>query len=325
MSYWLGKVKIKNLEFPRFMSAPMDGVTDSPFRKLLRKFSKDELLYTEMRHVACVANEVDKKSLRFDISERPLNFQFAVNKVDFIEKACELVLKKGVDCIDLNIGCPAKNLISSGSGSALMQDIPRLKEVLTCLRANIKDIPFTVKIRAGFKVKNAIDVAKLAQDCGVDAIAIHPRLQTEKFQGIPDYALAGKIKAESTVPIMVSGGIVDFPTAKMVYEQTGVDGFLIGQALWSKPWKLREMREQSLGNNFEVSPDTREGRKVILECALEHLENILEFYGKDGIYIFRKHVPFYVKGMESACNIKNVIFSTDSVDIVKQELINFFG
>lgn len=325
MNYWQEKIKIKNLEFPRFMSAPMDGVTDSPFRKLVRKFSKDALLYTEMRHVACVANENnDHKSIKFDISERPLNYQFAANKIDFIEQACQLVLNKGVDLIDLNIGCPARNIISSGSGSALMQDIVRLQQVLTCFRSNIKDIPFTVKIRAGFKTKNALDVAKLALDCGVDAIAIHPRLQTEKFQGTPDYALAAKVKAQSSVPVMVSGGINDFAIAKSVYEQTGVDGFLIGQAMWSKPWKLKEMYEQSLGNDFHISPHTPEGRKIILDCALEHLENILDYYGKDGIYIFRKHVPFYVKGMENACQIKNIIFSTDSLDEVKQELERFF-
>lgn len=318
VSYWKSKLKIRDLEFPRFISGPLDGITDSPFRKLIRKFSKDELLYTEMRHVACVANESDEhKSIKFDLCERPLNYQFAANKIDFIDRACELVLEKGVDLIDLNIGCPAKNIISSGSGSALMDDLPRLKEIVTHFRKKIEHIPFTVKFRAGFKVENALDVAKLVQDCGVDAIAIHPRLQTQKFSGTPDYGLAGKVKLKSSIPVLISGGIVDFETAKMVYEQSGVDGYLIGQAIYSKPWKLKELYENSIGNAFEVD------NKIILECALEHLDNLLEYYGREGFYMFRKHVPYYLKGMESASEAKNIIFSTDSVDIVKNELVRF--
>ncbi|MFC1842462.1 tRNA dihydrouridine synthase [Candidatus Dependentiae bacterium] len=319
MSYWKEKLKIKHLEFPRFLGAPLDGVTDSPFRKLVRQFSTQELLYTEMRHVACVANEKgEQKSIKFEQLERPLNYQFAANKVEYIERACDLVLQKGVDSIDLNVGCPARNLISSGSGSALMQDVPRLKEILNCFREKLKDMPFTVKIRAGFKKENALEVAKLAQDCGADAIAIHPRLQTQKFQGVPDYSLAQKLKKELTIPVIISGGIIDFKTAKMVYEQTGVDGFLIGRGMWSKPWKLKELREHSLGNEFTLD------KTIILACALSHLDNIVNYYGPDGVYAFRKHVPFYLKGMESSCNLKNLVFSTTSVEKIKAGFTQFF-
>ncbi|MFC1841986.1 tRNA dihydrouridine synthase, partial [Candidatus Dependentiae bacterium] len=291
MSYWKEKLKIKNLSLPRFLGGPLDGVTDSPFRKLVRNFSKEELLYTEMRHVACVANEKGgQKATQFEEFERPLNFQFAANKIEFIEKACDKVLQKGVDCVDLNIGCPARHLITSGSGSALMGDIPRLKKILLTFRETLKDMPFTVKMRAGFKKENSIEVAKLAQDCGADAIAIHPRLQTQKFAGIPDYSLAAKVKKELTIPVIISGGIVDFKTAKMVYEQTGVDGFLIGRGIWSKPWKLKELKEHSLGNDYSVDKHT------ILQMALAHLDNIVDFYGEDGVYCFRKHLPFYIKG-----------------------------
>jgi len=318
MSYWKEKLKIKNLTFPRFLGGPLDGVTDSPFRKLVRQFSKQELLYTEMRHIACVAHEAsDPKSIKFEQFERPLNYQFAANKIDFIEKACDKVLQKGVDCVDLNIGCPAKNLISSGSGSALMADIPRLKKILTLFRKKLKDLPFTVKMRAGFKETNCIEVAKIAQDCGADAIAIHPRLQSQKFQGTPDYSLAAKVKKELTIPVLFSGGIVDFASAKQVYESTGVDGFLIGRGMWSKPWKLKELHEHSLGNSYNIN------KKIILNCALTHLDNMIKFYGKDGVFAFRKHVPFYVKGMEYSCKLKNLVFSTTSVEEIKSGFRTF--
>ena len=320
MSYWKEKLKIANLEFPRFLSGPLDGVTDSPFRKLVRKFSKEELLYTEMRHVNCVASDKGgQKALRFEQFERPLNFQFAANKVDLIEKACDKVLQKGVDCIDLNVGCPARHLVTSGSGSALMDDVPRLREILLAFRKKLTDIPFTIKMRAGFKKENSIEVAKLAQDCGVDAVAIHPRLQTQKFKGIPDYSLAANLKKELSIPVMVSGEIVDFASAKRVYEQTGVDGYLIGRGMWSKPWKLKELQEHSLGNEFQIDKHT------ILQSALEHLDSIIDFYGKDGVYCFRKHVPYYVKGMSSAGKIKELIFSSTDINEIKKGLTQFLG
>jgi len=320
MCYWKTKFKIRDLEFPRFLGGPLDGVTDSPFRKVVRKFSTQELLYTEMRHIARVANETwGKKTTEFDQLERPLNFQVAANKVDFIEKACDRILQQGIDCIDLNIGCPARNLISSGSGSALMNDLPRLKKILICFREKIKHIPFTVKMRAGFKVENAIEVAKLVQDCGADAMAIHPRLQSQKFSGTPDYNLAYKVKKSVDIPVLFSGGVTDFTTAKSVYENTGVDGFLIGRGLWAKPWKLKELHENSIGNEYTVD------KSLILKCIFDHLDNHLDYYGQNGLVLFRKHLSVYLKGMPFSCDVRKIILLIDSVDKIKSSLMGFLG
>src|SRR5579859_1771611 len=116
MNYWQEKIKIGSLSFPRFIGGPLDGITDSPFRILVRKFSKDELLYTEMRHCGSIANPTGARlALNFSELERPLSFQVATNSLDFIDAACERILAKGVDIVDLNIGCPARNVINSGS------------------------------------------------------------------------------------------------------------------------------------------------------------------------------------------------------------------
>ena len=318
MSYWDTKVKLGSLSFPRFIGGPLDGITDSPFRKLVRKFSKDALLYGEMRHIGCVANDKGGyKALRFDQNERPLNYQVSANKPEFLEKACEKILAAGVDCVDLNIGCPARNVIRSGSGSALMADLPRLEELLKLFRKHLP-IPFTVKIRAGFKEKNALDVARLIQDCGADALAIHPRLQTQFFNGVPDYALAAQVKQAVTIPVFISGGVVNWSIAKKVYEQTGVDGFLIGRGMWSKPWKLKELEEQSQGRTFSIN------NQLILECALEHLDHMLEYYGPLGLHSFRKHLPFYIKGKLSASQLRKELVISDEVERVKDGLREFF-
>lgn len=316
MDFWREHIKIGKFYFPRFIGGPLDKITDSPFRQLVREFSHDELLYTEMRHVACVSHDkTGVHSLKFDQGERPLNYQVAANKVEFIEPALEKILAAGVDMIDLNIGCPARNVISSGSGSALMADIPRLTAILKKFRA-LLTIPFTVKIRAGFKECNALEVAQIAQDCGVDALAIHPRLQTQKFEGRPNYALAAQVKKALTIPVIISGGIVNWTTAKIVYEQTGVDGFLIGRGIWGRPWKLKELQEHALGNPYTID------KKTVLRCALKHLESMLAYYGPHGLFAFRKHIPFYIQGIPGASSVRSELVQTQSVDTIKDGLMH---
>ena len=320
MSFWQERITIGNRSFPRFIGGPLDGITDSPFRKMVREFSKDELLYTEMRHISCVANDRGAtKALRFDQMERPLNYQVAANKIEFIEQACEKIMACGVDMLDLNIGCPARNVIGSGSGSALMADLPRLEMIVKRLRACATNIPFTVKIRAGFKEKNAIEVAKLLQDCGADAIAIHPRLQTQKFEGRPDYALAAEVKKAVSVPVIISGGVVNFKTAQLVHEQTGVDGFLIGRGLWAKPWKLHEMNEHANGRPYKID------NKTMLHYACKHLDTMINYYGPRGLFAFRKHLPFYVRGGQNASIVRQQLVRFDSAEQVKKGLIEFLG
>ena len=312
---WINsQVSIGSLKFPRFIGGPLDGITDSPFRRLVREYSKNELLYTEMRHVASIANDKGaEKALKFEINERPLAFQIAANDVKFIDMAIDRILAKGVDILDLNIGCPARNVVSSGSGSALMADLPRLKKILTQLRARL-NIPFTLKMRAGFKEKNAPEVALLAQDCGVDAIILHPRLQTQHFTGRPDIQLAAEVKKLLQIPLLFSGNVVNWASAKDVYEQTGVDGFLIGRGLWAKPWKLHEIYEQAAGRNFSLN------QKEIVKIALQHLEYMLAYYGEHGHYCFRKHLPFYLRGINGAVQLRSKLVSLGSSNDVIFEL-----
>lgn len=318
MSYWSEKIKIKNLSFSRFIGGPLDGITDSPFRRLVRHYSPDALLYTEMRHVGCIANEKGPtKTLNFKQDERILNYQVAANKIDFIPAACEKILAAGVDIVDLNIGCPARNVIQSGSGSSLMADPDRLKLILDTFRKYLP-IPFTVKIRAGFKQKNALSIAQLIEQCGADALAIHPRLQTQMFNGIPDYQLAAEVKKSVSIPVFFSGGVVNWATAKKTYELTGVDGYLIGRGIWSKPWKLKELEEHSQGRSFAITSDE------ILHCALTHFDYMLEYYGNHGLYNFRKHLPFYIKGKPTASELRGKLVRSQSVEEIKEGLRSFF-
>lgn len=318
-NYWQEKIKIKHLEFSRFISGPLDGITDSPFRKLVREFSPENLLYTEMRHVACVANAKSTfKTLNFEPLERPLNYQVAANNPKFIKEACDKILAKGVDLIDLNIGCPAKNVTTSGGGSALMADEPRLKLIVTELRNSLPNTPFTVKIRAGYKEKNAVYIAKMLQDCGVDAIAVHPRLRDQFFEGQPDYSLAAEVKKAVSIPVIISGNVVNFKTAKMVYERTGVDGYLIGRGIWGRPWKLKEMELHSQGLEYNVT------HKEILAVAIKHFDYMLAYYGTHGVYCYRKHLPFYLRGFSDASLLRQRLVSLTSPEEIRAELVMLY-
>jgi tRNA-dihydrouridine synthase B len=318
MNFWLENIKIRNLVVPRFMSGPLDGITDSPFRKLVRLYSKDELLYTEMRHVRSICTpKGGDLALKFEQLERPLNFQVSASSDEFIEPAFERIIQAGVDCIDLNVGCPAHNVVSSVCGSALMAHPQELKKILTKIRRAAGDLPITITIRAGFLEKNAVDLAKRAQDCGVDALAIHPRLRNQMFMGQPDYALAAQVKQALSIPVLFSGNVVNFATAKRTYELTGVDGFLIGRGMWAKPWKLAEMKAHAQGLEYHVSS------AEVLKIALLQLQYMVEHYGVRGLFCFRKHLPFYLRGHAGAGELRSKLVRLDDAEEVKKGLIQF--
>ncbi len=293
--FWQSKIKIANREYLRFMAAPLDGITDSPFRQLIRDFSPMELLFTEMRHVALVANEKTGISLRYDPIELPLAFQFSANKVDFIEQAVEKVIAAGFSSINLNCGCPAKTVVKSSCGSSLMGDPERLENLIKIfVKAINKRVSFTIKIRAGFKTKNAVEIAKMAQDCGVDAIIIHPRTQPEGFASRLDYELTKKVKESISIPLVFSGNISTFEIAKKVYESTGCDGFMIGRALWGSPWKIREITDASQGKVFQFT------NKLALRYAEKHLNLNIKFYGPNGFIPFKKQLGQYIRFVPQA-------------------------
>ena len=319
MSFWQEDIKIGNLYVPRFIGGPLDGITDAPFRQIVRQFSKRELLYTEMRHVRSILSPTGGHlALKFEQMERPLSFQVSASSDDCIEAACEKIVAAGVDVIDLNVGCPARNVISSCCGSALMAHPDQLEKILKKFRSCL-DIPFTVKIRAGFKEKNALDIAKLIQDCGADAIAIHPRLQSQKFTGQPDYELAAQVKKSLQIPVIFSGNVVNFKTAQMTYDRTGVDGFLIGRGMWAKPWKLHEMAENAAGREFHVSSS------MLLQVAVEHLQLMIDHYGIRGLYCFRKHLQFYIKGHPAASAMRSKLVVSTSQQEIVDGLVEFLG
>lgn len=284
-SFWTEKISIGGLQVSRFLAAPLDGITDSPYRRFIRRYSPDVLLFSEMRHVAYIANAKVTTDIAFDPSEHLVGYQFSANKEDFIEYAVNRVLQEGYDLINLNCGCPSRNVIKSGSGSALMADLPRLKTLVELFNKVIDGrVPMTVKMRAGFKDKNAVDVAKMLEDLGVACLIIHPRTQPEASKAPVDFEIARQVKQAVKIPVIFSGEIVDFPSAKETYERTGVDGFMIGRALWGIPWKIKEIVEASQGRTFAVS------YREAIDFLYEHFQINQQYYPRSGYKIFKKQL-----------------------------------
>lgn len=318
--YWHSCFTLKNSKYPRFVGAPLDGITDSPFRQLVRQWSPHALLYTEMRHVGSLVHGRGlsaAQAFKFEQSERPLLFQISANGTEFIEQAVEKIIQVGVDGIDLNIGCPARAVVSSGSGSALMAEPEKLKAIVSVLRKSIPGV-FTVKMRAGFKEQNGVYIAQMLEDLGVDGLAVHPRLQTQMFAGRPDYAYAAQIKSAVNIPVLLSGNIVNWVTARMAYEQTGVDGFLIGRGMWAQPWKLFELTELSQEGTFSLD------RSTVLKTAQEHYRLVRNYYGTQGVFCFRKHLPFYIRGVVGASAWRQKLVQAQDPEVVEQLLIQAF-
>lgn len=299
MSFWDEKISFGGLFVPRLMAAPLDGVTDSPLRTLIRRFSKDELLFTEMRHIASVANSRVPTLFGYNQIEQPLAYQISANSTRWLDEAVEKIVEHKFVMLNLNMGCPARQVVGSGSGSALMDNIALYKEIITALQKALDGrIPLTIKIRAGFKKTNALEIAQIAQDLGVEGLIIHPRLQTGAFTAPLDYEITAAIKKAITMPVIFSGNINSAKRMQKVYERTGVDGFMIGRALWGCPWKMREIYEVIKGNSFEVSVSD------MLLLALEHLKLNVAFYGPRGVNHFKKQIPQYIRGVAGAAQAR---------------------
>ncbi len=314
-NFWIEKIDIGGLKVSRFLAAPLDGITDSPFRQFVRQYSPDVLLMSEMRHVAYVANAKVTTDIAFNPAEKLVGYQFSANKEDFIEFAVNRVLQEGYDLINLNCGCPSRNVTKSGSGSALMADLPRLKMLVEHFNKVIDGrVPMTVKMRAGYKEKNAVEVAKMLEGLGVACLIIHPRTQPEASKAPVDFEISKAVKDAVKIPVIFSGDIVDFASAKETYERTGVDGFMIGRALWGVPWKIREIVAASQGETFTVS------HREAIDFLYNHFKLNQQYYPRSGYKIFKKQVSRNLFGIPQHSEWRQKLVMSESAEEMQQHL-----
>jgi nifR3 family TIM-barrel protein len=230
---------------PAHILAPMAGITDTVFRRFIKRLGGCGLIMTEFVSSEGMLrqNLRSKRYLHYTEEERPISGQLFGVDPDRLAEAARMIEELGFDLVDLNLGCPAKKVVKCG-GSGLLRDLPLLEKILRNIRAAVR-IPFTIKFRSGWSEEEivALEVARMAEECGVEALSLHPRTRLQGFSGKARWEIIQEVKARVRIPVIGNGDVVTPPDALALYQQTGCDAVMIGRAAAANPWIFRQLSD----------------------------------------------------------------------------------
>lgn len=260
--------KIRNIEInPPLILSPMAGVTDYTFRRLIKNRGGVGLVVSEFISVEGLTrhNPKSKRQMFFDESERPFAVQIFGGQPERMALGAEMAEEVGADILDVNCGCPAPKVVKHGGGSGLLRDLPRMETILKEIKKSIS-IPLTLKMRIGFSDStiNAVEVAKMAEQCGVEHIQVHGRTKEQGYKGLANWDVIKAVKEAVSVPVSGNGDITSIEYGLKKWKETGVDGILIGRGAMQNPWIFRQF-EDVLAGREPYQPDVEEKKAVLLE------------------------------------------------------------
>lgn len=314
---YLHKLKIGNVELENnLILAPMAGVTNLPFRIVCKDYGAG-MVCTEMASAKAMFHNDQKTKRLFNTEgeKRPISFQVFGSELESMAYAVKY-MSDFADIIDINMGCPAPKVVKNGDGSKLLLDLKKAQEIIETAVKNSK-VPVTVKFRKGWDKENivAVNIAQIAEQAGASAVTIHGRTRSEFYTGKADWDIIKKVKQSVNIPVIGNGDIVDEESALQMFEQTGVDGIMIGRGSFGNPWIFRNIKHYL--ETGEKLPQPTNNEK--LEVMKKHIELAVKEKGEDvAIKELRKHIAWYTKNLKNSSEFRNSINKVEK----KEELIS---
>ena len=303
--------------------APMSGVTDMPFRRLVKKYGAG-LVVSEMIASQAMIRECSKTLQMAQRSEGefPSAVQLAGCEPEVMGQAAKLNEDRGAHIIDINFGCPVKKVVNGHAGSALMRDEVHAGKILSATVKAVK-VPVTLKMRMGWNHQslNAPRLAQIAEDAGIQMITVHGRTRCQFYEGQADWAFIRQVKDAVKLPVIANGDINTFADVTKALELSGADGVMIGRGAYGKPWFIRQVMDYLTSGVIPAAPSLREQ----LDLVIEHLESMLVHYGINaGLRIARKHIGWYSKGLPQSAEFRAAVNSVDDAAKVRGLIDGFF-
>ena len=304
--------------------APMAGVSDLPFRLLCRQMGAGLVCMEMVSAKAILYNNKNTDSLmEIHPEELPVSLQLFGSDPDIISEQAKRIEERPFAILDINMGCPVPKVVNNGEGSALLKNPKLVEEILTKLVKAVNK-PVTVKIRRGFDENsiNAVEIARIAESCGVAAVAVHGRTREQYYSGKADWDIIAAVKDAVKIPVIGNGDVDSPQAAEAILKHTGCDGVMIGRAAQGNPWIFRDVVSYLENGVIPAPPTNAEKKEIILRHAALQLEYKGEY---TGVREMRKHLSWYTVGMPHSAKFRQTINTMESMDELVQGVETIFG